>query len=221
MSERDFARLGSLSILLNSSFDEHANLRASVESGAVRRTKNVDSRLGDYLRVPAHSTGNCSMGNKDTKPNRDTDRIVCRNRKAQHEYEILDQLDCGIMLHGSEVKSVRNNKITIDEGFAKVEKGEVWLYNVDISEYTQANVMNHPLRRPRKLLLKKREIAKFAARADESGMSLIPLDVHFSRGFVKVKLGVGKGRKQHDKREKLKSDDARREIQQAMRKKFR
>ncbi len=158
------------------------------------------------------------MATKGTKTKGDPDRIVCRNRKATHEYEILDELDCGIMLAGSEVKSVRNNKITIDEGFARVERGEVWLYNVDIAEYSQANLMNHPLRRPRKLLLKKREIEKFAARADESGMSLIPLDVHFSRGFVKIKLGVGKGRKLHDKREKLKNDDARREIQQAMRK---
>ncbi len=158
------------------------------------------------------------MASKDTKTKGDADRIVCRNRKASHEYEILDELDCGIMLAGSEVKSVRNSKITIDEGFARVERGEVWLYNVDIAEYSQANLMNHPLRRPRKLLLKKREIEKFAARADESGMSLIPLDVHFSRGFVKIKLGVGKGRKLHDKREKLKTDDARREIQQAMRK---
>lgn len=156
------------------------------------------------------------MSSKDSKTKGDPDRIVCRNRKALHEYEILDSLDCGIMLAGSEVKSVRNNKITIDEGFARVERGEVWLYNVDISEYSQANIMNHPLRRPRKLLMRKREIEKFAARADESGMSLIPLDVHFSRGFVKVKLGVGKGRKLHDKRQKLKSDDARREIQQAM-----
>ena len=156
------------------------------------------------------------MSSKDSKSKGDPDRIVCRNRKALHEYEILDSLDCGIMLAGSEVKSVRNNKITIEEGFARVERGEVWLYNVDISEYSQANVMNHPLRRPRKLLMRKREIEKFAARADESGMSLIPLDVHFSRGFVKVKLGVGKGRKLHYQRQKLKSDDARREIQQAM-----
>lgn len=154
-----------------------------------------------------------------TKSSGDQDRIVCRNRRANHEYDILDTLDCGIMLHGSEVKSVRNNKITIEEGFAKVEKGEVWLYNVDISEYSQANIMNHALRRPRKLLLKKSEIRKFAERGDESGMSLIPLDVHFSRGFVKVKLGIGKGRKLHDKRQKLKADDARREMQQAMRRK--
>ncbi len=156
------------------------------------------------------------MSSQESKSKGDPDRIVCRNRKALHEYEILDSLDCGIMLAGSEVKSVRNSKITIDEGFARVERGEVWLYNVDIAEYSQANLMNHPLRRPRKLLMRKREIEKFAARADESGMSLIPLDVHFSRGFVKIKLGVGKGRKLHDKRQKLKSDDARREIQQAM-----
>ncbi|RLS53675.1 MAG: SsrA-binding protein SmpB [Planctomycetota bacterium] len=156
------------------------------------------------------------MSQSKTRPG-DPDRVVCRNRKALHEYEIVDQLDCGIMLHGSEVKSVRNNKVTLEEGFARIERGEVWLYNVDIAEYSEANQMNHPLRRPRKLLLKKKEITKFAARADESGMSLIPLDVHFSRGFVKVRLGVGKGRKLHDKREKLKSDDARREIQQAMR----
>ena len=160
------------------------------------------------------------VGKTGTKAQRDAaNKLLADNRFARHQYEILETLECGIELLGTEVKSIRAGRAQISDAFARVEKGEVWLYNVDISEYSQANIMNHPLRRPRKLLLKKSEIRKFAQRGDESGLSLIPLDVHFSRGFVKVKLGIGKGRKQHDKREKLKADDARREMQQAMRRK--
>ena len=142
---------------------------------------------------------------------------MCRNRRACDDYEILETLDCGIMLVGSEVKSLRNNRVSLDESFAKYEGGEVWLYNADIAEYPQANVMNHEPRRKRKLLLKRREIAKFAAEADHDGKTLIPLELFFRRGIAKVTLAVAKGRRQHDKREKLKRDDASREMRDAVR----
>ena len=143
--------------------------------------------------------------------------IVCRNRKASHEYEILQDIECGLMLHGSEVKSIRNGKVSIDEAFARIRNGELWLVGCHISEYPQANLQNHEPLRTRKLLLHKRELAKFAEKAAERGHTLIPLDVHFTEGRVKVKLAIARGRKLHDKREKLKTADVNREIRQALR----
>lgn len=143
-------------------------------------------------------------------------RVVVRNRKASHDYELLDELDCGIVLTGSEVKSIRNNKITIDEAYARLQNGELWLLNADIAEYPQATVMNHEPKRPRKLLLRKREITKFAEAAAQQGLTLVPLSVYFSRGNVKVKVAVAKGRKLHDKREKLKKQADTREMKTAM-----
>src|SRR5690606_14776813 len=110
----------------------------------------------------------------------------------------------------------RNNKISIEDAFARFRNGELWLYNADIAEYPQANVMNHEPKRPRKLLLRKRELEKFVKGAEQQGFTLIPLAVSFSRGFVKVQLALAKGRKLHDKREKLKQQTDAREIRSAM-----
>lgn len=142
-------------------------------------------------------------------------KFVCQNRKARHNYEILDELECGVALTGSEVKSIRNGKITIDEAYARVRDGELWLLNCDIAEYPQATVMNHVSRRARKLLLHKRELRKFAEAADHEGLTMIPLSVHFSRGVVKVTIAVARGRKLHDKREKLKKQSAAKEMRNA------
>ena len=144
-------------------------------------------------------------------------RVVCRNRRARHEYDLLDQLECGIRLQGSEVKSIRANKISIEEAYVRVKDDEVWLYNCDIAEYPQATYLNHEPRRPRKLLLHRREVRKFAEAAAQRGLTMIPLDVHFSRGLVKLTIAVARGRKLHDKREKLKQKDAQAEILQAKR----
>jgi SsrA-binding protein len=143
-------------------------------------------------------------------------RTVARNRKARFQYDILEQLECGIALQGSEVKSIRNGKISIDEAYARIKDGELWLIGCDIAEYPQANVMNHEPKRPRKLLLRKRELAKFAETADQRGLTLVPLDVYFSRGIVKVKIAIAKGRKLHDKREKIKQQSDRKEMRSAM-----
>lgn len=147
-------------------------------------------------------------------------RTVCRNRRARHDYEILDELECGIALTGSEVKSIRDSKITIDEAYARIQNGELWLINCDIAEYPQATYLNHERRRERKLLLKKRELRKFAESAGHDGMTLIPLAVYFRRGIIKVLVGAAKGRKLHDHREKKKKDQARRVIQDALRKRY-
>ncbi|MCA9111195.1 MAG: SsrA-binding protein SmpB [Planctomycetaceae bacterium] len=143
-------------------------------------------------------------------------RVVCRNRRARHNYEILDELQCGIELRGSEVKSIRNNKVSLEEAYARVTDGQVWLHGCDIAVYPQANVMNHEPRRVRKLLLKRSEIRKFAEGGTQQGLTLIPMKMYFNRGLVKVSLAIARGRKQHDKRQKLKQADDRRAMQAAM-----
>ena len=154
---------------------------------------------------------------KKQKPAEDPNsRTVARNRKARREYEILDELECGIVLHGSEVKSIRNGKVSIEESFARMLNGEVWLVNADIAEYPQATMWNHAPKRNRKLLLNKREIRKFAEIADGQGLTLVPLSMYFKNGRVKVNLAIGRGRKLHDKRDKLRSQTDTREIRGAM-----
>lgn len=145
-------------------------------------------------------------------------RVVCRNRRARHEYDLLSELECGVQLVGSEVKSVRANKISIEEAYVKVRDGEVWLLNCDIAEYPQATYMNHEPRRTRKLLMRRSEVRKFAEAAAQKGLTIIPLDVHFARGLVKLNIAVARGRKLHDKREKLKQRTDQQEMRQAVRK---
>ena len=164
------------------------------------------------------------MASKKSKKKKTTEdpnsRTICRNRRARHDYEIVDELECGIVLTGSEVKSIRDSKVTIDEGFARVQQGELWLINCDIAEYPQATYLNHERRRERKLLLKKRELRKFAESAGHDGMTLIPLAMYFTRGIVKVLIGQARGRKKYDQREKLRDNQARRTMQDAIRKKY-
>ncbi|REJ66427.1 MAG: SsrA-binding protein SmpB [Planctomycetota bacterium] len=142
---------------------------------------------------------------------------ITDNRKARHDYEILDTLECGIVLVGSEVKSLRNGKVSLDEAYGRIKGDEVWLMGCDIAEYVQANTLNHEPRRPRKLLLHRREIKKFASKAYERGLTLVPLKMYFKEGRAKVLMGIGRGRRQFDKREKLKKDSVKRDIQRALR----
>jgi SsrA-binding protein len=145
------------------------------------------------------------------------ERVVSENRKARHEYEILETLECGIALVGSEVKSLRAGRMSLDEAYGRVEGNEVWLLGCDIPEYEKANQLNHKPKRQRKLLLHRREIRTFAGLAFEKGLTLVPLKMYFKSGRVKVLMGIGRGRKTHDKRQKLKADTARREIETALR----
>ena len=164
---------------------------------------------------PTSSPAKGKPGKKaDDKP---AERVVAENRKARHDYEILDTLECGIALVGSEVKSLRGGRMSLDEAYGRVEAGEVWLLGCDIPEYDKANQLNHKPKRPRKLLLHRREIAKFAGHAFEKGLTLVPLKMYFKNGRVKVLLGIGRGRKTHDKRQKLKAASAKREIETALR----
>jgi SsrA-binding protein len=143
--------------------------------------------------------------------------VVARNRKARHEFELIEKVEAGIVLQGTEVKSLRNGKASLDDSYAAVENGEVWLYGCDIPEYLQANRMNHKPKRPRKLLLNRGEINKLASRATEKGMTLVPLQIYFKRGMAKVELSVAKGRKTYDKREAIKKDEAKRDMQRFQR----
>src|SRR5206468_303162 len=122
---------------------------------------------------------------KQNKPAEDVQNI-CRNRRAYHEYEILDTLECGLVLSGTEVKSLREHAGSLEDAYARIEDGEVWLVNSDIPEYTMGNRLNHKPKRRRKLLMHRREIAKFAAKASQKGFTLIPLRMYFRKGLVKV-----------------------------------
>src|SRR5579884_3844191 len=139
-------------------------------------------------------------------------KIICRNRRAFHEYEIMDTLECGIVLTGTEVKSLREGSASLEDAYAKIDDGEVWLIGSDIPEYSMGNRMNHKPKRPRKLLLHRREIARFAGKASQRGFTLVPLRMYFKNGRAKVELAVCKGKQLHDKRQDLKKKDAEREI---------
>jgi SsrA-binding protein len=144
-------------------------------------------------------------------------RVVASNRKARHEYHVLDTWQAGIALRGPEVKSLREGKVAFQDAFARVERGEVWLYSLHISPYEQANRFNEDPVRPRKLLLRTEEIRKLAGKVEEKGLTLIPLDIHFSRGYAKVTLALAKGKQLHDKREKLKKRTQDMEARRAVR----
>ena len=143
--------------------------------------------------------------------------IVARNRKARHEYDLIEKVEAGLVLVGSEVKSLRAGKANLEDAYANVEGGEVWLLGCDIPEYVQANQLNHKPKRPRKLLLHRREINKLGIKAGEKGLTLVPLSLYFKKGIAKVELCIARGRKTFDKREALKQQDAKRDIDRAMR----
>jgi len=148
---------------------------------------------------------------------RDAIKIVCQNRKARHEYEILDTIEAGMALLGPEVKSLREGRANLSDGYVVFQKGEAWLQNIHISPYPYAtNVGTLDPLRPRKLLLHRREIRKLMGKTQERGLTLIPLKIYFKRGKAKVELGLARGKKIYDKRETLK----RRAIDREMQKRF-
>lgn len=146
----------------------------------------------------------------------DSQKVVASNRKARHEFEVLETVEAGIELKGPEVKSIRAGHVSFQDAHARVERGQIWLHSLHISPYEQANRFNVDPVRPRRLLLNKHEIHRLAIKVEEKGLTLVPLDVHFSRGFAKVTLAVGRGRKLHDKREALKEREQDREARRAV-----
>jgi len=146
------------------------------------------------------------------------EKLMTANRRAFHDYHILDRLEAGIVLTGTEVKSLRVNGCSLVDGYATVKNGEIWLMNVHVPPYQQGTFFSqHEARRDRKLLLHAREIARVAAELQEKGLSLVPLRVYFKRGVVKVEVGIGRGKKQYDKRAAIKQREARREVERVAR----
>ena len=156
---------------------------------------------------------------KAKKADDKNERVIADNRKARHNYHVIDTLECGIQLVGSEVKSLRIGGLSLDEAYGRIDKDEVWLINSNISEYKYSHGLNHEPKRRRKLLMHRREMNKFAAQALEKGNTLVPLKMYFKEGRAKVLLGICKGKQQHDKRQALKQRDSKREIDRAMRRK--
>jgi len=144
-------------------------------------------------------------------------KTVAQNKKAYHDYHIEETLEVGMVLTGTEIKSIRNGKIQLKESFAKIQNGEVFLWNSHISHFEQGNRYNHEPLRTRKLLLKKKEIVRLIGKTKEAGYSLVPLKVYLKDGFAKLELALAKGKKQYDKRETLKKKDAERDMARAMR----
>jgi len=142
-----------------------------------------------------------------------TDVLVGENKKARFHYEILDRFEAGMVLRGTEVKVLRQGHISLDEAYARVEGEELWLIGVNIPEYSHGNLQNHEPKRRRKCLLRKRELKKLHEHSRGKGLTLVPLRVYFgSRGYAKVTIGVGRGRKLHDKRQHERDKEAKREI---------
>jgi SsrA-binding protein len=144
-------------------------------------------------------------------------KLIAQNKKAHHDYFIEETYEAGIVLKGTEIKSIRAGKVNLKDSFAKVEKGEVFLYNMHISPYEQGNRYNHDPLRTRKLLLHRREINKLIGYTKEQGYTLVPLKLYIKNGFAKLLLGVGKGKKKYDKREDMNRREAQREIERAFR----
>jgi SsrA-binding protein len=141
---------------------------------------------------------------------------VAQNRRARHDYHIEDTYEAGLVLVGTEVKSLREGRASLVDGYAAVKDGEVWLHNVHIPEYTQGTWTNHEPRRPRKLLLHREQIRKLTSKTQETGLTIVPLAVYFKDGYAKVEIGVARGKKTYDKRHSIAEREAKRDAARAM-----
>ena len=152
-------------------------------------------------------------------PARESRRIVARNRKARHDYQILETWEAGLVLVGTEVKSVRAGKVSLKGAFALVRHGELWLEGANIAAYDSGGYTNHDPKRARKLLLHRREMRRLIGYVEQRGLTLVPLDVYITRKRAKVTLALARGKKAHDRREDIKRRDAEREMARALRRK--
>jgi SsrA-binding protein len=155
------------------------------------------------------------------RPREDGDVLIAENRKAFHEYHILETFEAGVQLLGTEVKGIREGKASLADSFGRVEKGEVWLYNVHINPYSHRGYVDHDPRRRRKLLLHAQEIRKLIGKTTEKGLTLVPLRLYFKKGRVKVAISLVKGKQLHDKRETLRKREVDRETRAAVKEKSR
>ncbi|MEV7525494.1 SsrA-binding protein SmpB [Streptomyces sp. NPDC091371] len=143
-------------------------------------------------------------------------KLIAQNKKARHDYTILDTYECGLVLTGTEVKSLRQGRASLVDGFVSVESNEAWLYNVHVPEYSQGTWTNHSARRKRKLLMHREEIDKLARKADEAGHTVVPLTLYFKDGRAKVEIALAKGKKEYDKRQTLREKQDTRETNRAI-----
>ena len=150
-------------------------------------------------------------------PERGPDKDVAVNRRAYHDYFIDEKYEAGVMLTGTEIKSVRNGRANLRDGYVRIDNGEAWLENVHISPYAQGNLMNQEPLRARKLLLHRKEISSLVGKVKQKGYTLIPLRLYFARNHAKVEIGLARGKRQYDKRQALAAADARREMERALR----
>ena len=144
-------------------------------------------------------------------------RVLVRNRRAFYDYEIAERLEAGMVLVGSEVKSLRESKASLGEGYVEIRDGEAWLVGAQINEYPWANQFNHEPKRPRKLLLKRDELHRLEIKTSQRGFTLVPLSIYLKGGRIKLEIGVARGKKKFEKRESKKEAEAAREIQQELR----
>jgi SsrA-binding protein len=150
------------------------------------------------------------------KSNDPGQKVVASNRKARHDYQILETIECGIVLTGDEVKSLRGGRASLTEAYARVRDGEVWLEGMHVPPYEQGDPRRHLPTRPRKLLLHRREIDKLMALQREQRLALVPLRVYFAHGMAKVEIGVGRGKREHEKRRSIAKREQEREIAQEL-----
>lgn len=147
-------------------------------------------------------------------------KIIATNKKARHDYYLLDKYECGIVLKGTEIKSIRANKVNIVDSFARVKGTEIFLVNMHISKYDQGNQFNHDETRSRKLLLHKKEIIRIINKMNKNTLTLIPTKVYLERGLCKIELSLAKGKKNYDKRQSLKEKDALRRVEQTLKERY-
>ena len=150
------------------------------------------------------------------KSKKTPDNILAQNRKARHDYTVLETVEAGIALTGTEIKSVRERRVNLQDGFAQIRNNEAWLMNVHISEYVQGNRFNHDPLRNRKLLLHKKEIRRLGQATMDKGVTLVPLRMYLKHGFAKVLIGVAQGKREFDKRETIKRREQDRQIARVM-----
>ena len=148
-------------------------------------------------------------------PKDPAERVAASNRRASHDYEILERIEAGIRLTGSEVKSLRGGRASLAEAFARIREGEAWLEGMHIPPYEQGQTKGYDPIRPRKLLLHRREIERLLGKTKEQGLALIPMRVYFTHGLAKVEIGLGKGRREHEKRQSIAKREAEREMERA------
>lgn len=143
-------------------------------------------------------------------------KVVSENHKAFHDYFIEDRIEAGIILTGTEIKSIRNGRVNLKDSYAHLDNGEVWVYQMHISPYEQGNRFNHDPLRPRKLLLHRSEISKLVGKIQQQGLTLIPIKIYLKKGLAKVELGVAQGKKNYDKRQALAEREGKRDIERAL-----